>query len=123
MSISFEPSENTRRASEHFGRIARERMRPVSRQWDEREHELPSDFVEWWWKNARKGPRRGEGPDDGMVRVCVQAEELCWGDAGLYLRIPGPALGGAAVMAAPSPAGRLMRISVFRHMEACLGSH
>ena len=35
--------------------------------------------------------------------MCIQVEELCWGDAGLYLRMPTPALGGSAVGAAGTP--------------------
>ena len=37
------------------------------------------------------------------MQVCVQAEQLCWGDAALYLRMPTPALGGSAVAAAGTP--------------------
>ena len=36
--------------------------------------------------------------------MCVSVEELSWGDAGLYLTIPNPGLGGAAVAAAGTPA-------------------
>jgi acyl-CoA dehydrogenase len=35
--------------------------------------------------------------------TCLSTEELCWGDAGLFLSIPGPGLGGAAVAAAGTP--------------------
>ena len=33
----------------------------------------------------------------------MAVEELSWGDAGLYLSIPNPGLGGAAVAAAGTP--------------------
>ena len=33
----------------------------------------------------------------------LSTEELCWGDAGLYLSTPNSGLGGAAVMAAGTP--------------------
>ena len=36
----------------------------------------------------------------------MQAEELCWGDAALYLRMPTAALGGSAVAAAGTPEQR-----------------
>ena len=39
-------------------------------------------------RGARARRSTGRGPSDGFVQVCVQAEELCWGDAGLYLRMP-----------------------------------
>ena len=63
---------------------------------------LPAEWVDYFWKHGRGGPTRIEGRarTDGFVQVCVQAEELCWGDAALYLRMPTPALGGSAVAAA-----------------------
>ncbi len=33
------------------------------------------------------------------VTACLRIEELCWGDAGLFLCVPGPGLGGAAIFA------------------------
>ena len=105
MPISFEPSPNTHKAREFHHRVARERMRPLSRRYDEQEHAFPAEWVEWWWREGRRGPRDLDagGLQDGMVRVCVQAEELCWGDAALYLRMPTAALGGSAVAAAGTP--------------------
>jgi acyl-CoA dehydrogenase len=101
MPISFDPTENTRRAQAFYAQIASEKMRPVARKYDELEHALPTEWVDFFWKEGRKGPQ-GEwsGPADGFIQVCVQVEELCWGDAALYLRMPTAALGGAAVAAA-----------------------
>lgn len=101
MPISFEPTENTVKSRAFFHRIAEEQMRPISRKYDVNEHEMPWEFVRFMWDRSKSTPpARLDGPDDGFVKVCVQAEELCWGDAGLYLRIPSPALGGSAVGAA-----------------------
>ena len=101
MPISFSASPNTTQAKDYFNRIALEEMRPISRRYDEAEHTLPTEWVDFWWSKGRKGaPGRLEGENDGFVQVCVQAEELCFGDAALYLRMPGPALGGSAVSAA-----------------------
>ena len=41
MPISFEPSENASLARDHYHRIAVEQMRPISRKYEELEHELP----------------------------------------------------------------------------------
>ncbi len=117
MPISFEPTENTKVARDHYHRIAQERMRPVSRKYDTEEHELPIGWVDWFWKEGRKGVGRLDGPADGFVQVCVQAEELCWGDAGLYLRMPTPALGGSAVAAAGTPEQRDRFLSPFREED------
>jgi len=102
MPIDFELTENTKIARDHYRTMAADQMRPLSRKYDDLEHELPVEWVDYYWKHGRGGP---EGldyskPADGFVQVCVQAEELCWGDAGLYLRMPTAALGGSAVAAA-----------------------
>jgi acyl-CoA dehydrogenase len=115
MPISFEPAENTVAAQDYYHRVAVEQMRPLSREYDEREHELPREWVDWWWQHGRTGfQARPDVPGDGMVQVCVQAEELCWGDAALYLRMPTPALGGSAVAAAGTPEQRQRFLSCFR---------
>ncbi len=102
MPISFDPTENTEQARRHFHEMAVEHMRPVARKYDELEHQMPKEWVDWFWTVGRKNDAKTswDGPSDGFVRVCVQAEELCWGDAGLYLRMPTAALGGSAVAAA-----------------------
>ncbi len=115
MPISFDPSPNTVQAKAHFNRIALEQMRPHARESDEEEHTLPTEWVEYWWNTGRKGaPGKLEGDNDGFVQVCVQAEELCFGDAGLYLRMPGPALGGSAVGAAGNKEQKQRFLAPFR---------
>ena len=82
-------------------------MRPASRQADREEHELPREWVDYWWQQGRKGTPGDPGSEsDGFVTVCIQAEELCFGDAGLYLRMPTAGLGGSAVSAAGTPEQR-----------------
>jgi acyl-CoA dehydrogenase len=114
MPISFELTENTKLARDHYHRVALEQMRPISRKYDTDEHALPKEWVDWFWREGRKGVGRLDGPADGFVQVCVQAEELCWGDAALYLRMPTPALGGSAVAAAGTPEQRDRFLSPFR---------
>ncbi len=116
MPISFEPSPNTVISKDHYNRIAREQMRPISRKYDDQEHDLPTEWVDWWWKEGRKGApgEVGAAENDGFIQVCVQAEELCWGDAGLYLRMPTPALGGSAVSAAGTKEQREKFMAGFR---------
>ena len=114
MPISFELTETTRLARDHFHQIALERMRPLSRKYDLEEHALPREWVDWYWQHGRAGAPRGEGPSDAFVQVCIQAEELCWGDAGLYLRMPTPALGGSAVAAVGTPEQKRRFLEPFR---------
>jgi acyl-CoA dehydrogenase len=113
MPISFELTEAARAARDYFHMMAAEHMRPISRKYDEHEHELPREWVDWYWRVGRKGGPLVAGPGDGMVQVCIQAEELCWGDAGLYLRTPFAGLGGSAVAAAGTAEQKERFLSVF----------
>jgi acyl-CoA dehydrogenase len=115
MAICFELTENSKTSKAHYNKIALEQMRPISRKYDEEEHTLPTEWVDFWWKTGRKGPPTDpSGEGDGFVTVCMQAEEICWGDCGLYLRMPTPALGGAAVGAAGTPEQRKRFLKAFR---------
>jgi len=115
MPISFELTEASTLSKEHYNQVAQEQMRPISRKYDEQEHDLPVEWVDYWWETGRNGPtKKSEKPGDGFVTVCIQAEELCFGDAGLYLRMPTPALGGSAVGAAGTPEQRERFLNKFR---------
>jgi acyl-CoA dehydrogenase len=93
-------------------------MRPISRQYDEHEHELPWQFWETMWSMARQ-PNSAETEANGggsprNLYTCLTTEELCWGDAGLFLSIPNPGLGGAAVAAAGTPEQKQRFLARFR---------
>ena len=113
MAIDFEFAEGSKLSRDHFHRIATEQMRPISRKYDLAEHHLPTEWVDYWWKEGRHGPPK-KAAGDGFVTICLQAEELCWGDAGLYLRMPTPALGGSAVSAAGTKEQQKRFMSAFR---------
>ncbi|MEM7410808.1 MAG: acyl-CoA dehydrogenase family protein [Myxococcota bacterium] len=116
MPISFDLTDNTRTAQAHYRKMAAEQMRPISRKYDLEEHTLPTEWVDYFWKEGRSGPQgmKLDAPGDGFVQVCVQAEELCWGDAGLYLRMPTAALGGSAVAAAGTPEQKARFLAPFK---------
>lgn len=115
MAISFDAAPNTVEAKAFYNRIAIEQMRPLSRKYDDLEGEVPTEWVDWWWETGRKGaPGRIGQENDGFIQVCVQAEELCFGDAALYLRMPTPALGGSAVSAAGTKEQKVRFLSHFR---------
>lgn len=115
MPISFDPNPATVSGRDEMHAIALEHMRPWSRKYDDHEHEMPWEYVNPMWERATGKTGKAEaGPGDGMVTVCVQTEELCWGDAGLYLRTPSPLLGGSAVAAAGTPAQRERFLTPFR---------
>ncbi len=100
--------------------VAENLMRPISREYDEREHEEPEEFFKTMWQaqsladvapgaSERKksaAPTATARPSSLKLRnllTCTTTEEMCWGDAGLFLSIPNSGLGGAAVMAAGTP--------------------
>jgi len=116
MSISFELAPNSLKARAYFNEMARDQMRPLSRRYDAQEHAFPQEWIDYYWKQGRSGPPDMdlEGPGDGFVQVCIQAEELCWGDAALYLRIPSPALGGSAVASTGTPKQKERFLAPFR---------
>jgi len=108
--IDFELSPNIQSSRQMIHMVAEQLMRPISREYDEREHEKPTEFLETMWKlsagtsfgSDREADKKAaaSGPKEGNLASCVSIEELSWGDAGLYLSIPNPGLGGAAVLAA-----------------------
>jgi acyl-CoA dehydrogenase len=113
MAIDFEPAASSREAIDYYRRLALEQMRPLSRAADQHEHTPPQEWIDHYWNVVRRESPGGSGPSDGFVRVCMQAEELCFGDAGLYLRMPASSLGGAAVLAAGTAEQRQRFLSVF----------
>jgi acyl-CoA dehydrogenase len=93
--IDFELTAEEKAKIQEAHDVAEKHFRPVSRYYDEHEHEEPQAVIDFMWSNRGKGFVTGLGVVGAMM-----VEELCWGDAGLYLASPGPGLGGAAVFAA-----------------------
>lgn len=117
MPIRFDLSEGSQLAQAHYHKVALEQMRPISRHYDTAEHTLPREWVDYWWSEGRFGPKgKPAASNDGFVTVCLQAEQLCWGDAGLYLRMPTPALGGSAVGAAGTKEQQAKFMAGFREL-------
>src|SRR5690242_7282342 len=121
--IDFELSPDIAATREQLHMLAEHGMRPIAREYDEREHEKPWDFINMMWqlsKSSGIGPGaskdgKEKAPDhERNLRTVVAVEELSWGDAGLYLSIPGPGLGGAAVMAVGTPDQKQRFLSRFK---------
>jgi len=93
--IDFELTPEQKEAVEATHKIVEELFRPISRYYDEHEHESPQELIDKLWERRREGSLFG-GLD---VTAALRVEEVCWGDAGLYLCIPSPGLGGAAIFA------------------------
>src|SRR5213592_3503965 len=118
--IDFELSESIQTQRQMVHAVAEQAMRPIAREYDEREHEKPWDFLNMMWQvssgnpvaGAEKKPR--EERSERNLAMCVAIEELSWGDAGLYLSIPNTGLGGAAVAAAGTPEQKERFLSRFK---------
>jgi acyl-CoA dehydrogenase len=141
--IDFELSPDIAATRAQVHMLAEHAMRPIAREYDEREHETPWDFINMTWqvsKSAGIGPgatkdgkaQKAPADEERSLRLVVAVEELSWGDAGLYLAMPGPGLGGAAVMAVGTPEQKERFLSRFKGdkpvwsamaiTEACAGS-
>jgi len=120
--IDFEMSQQIENARQMIHMMAEQTMRPISREYDEREHADPTEWHDMMWNVSRgsevtfgggKGDKKEKGPSERNLSSAVTIEELSWGDAGLYLSIPNAGLGGAAVAAAGTPEQRKRFLSRF----------
>jgi len=119
--IDFEPPKPIAQQSYALQTVAENMMRPVSRYFDEHEHEIPWDYINFMHMAMRatgagslaprerkpEPPKEGEQPKKERPPIGYQAltfmlETLAWGDVGMYLVTPGGGLGAAAVEAAGS---------------------
>jgi acyl-CoA dehydrogenase len=128
--IDFELEPQTLSRVKMFHMVADQVMRPISRQYDEQEHTDPEQYFQTMWQASamadievgRRDPKKdndkdgkaSSGPRLRNLATVIQTEELCWGDAGLYLSTPNAGLGGAAVMAAGTPEQKERFLSRFR---------
>lgn len=87
-------------------------FRPISRKYDRIEHcETPEELKPVGQMAAQMRSSGGsgtEGKSDGVkngsnMQGIVGVEEMCWGDVGLMLSIPGQGLGNAAIQAVGTP--------------------
>jgi acyl-CoA dehydrogenase len=130
--IDFSLSSETENVRTMVHMLAESTMRPIAREYDEREHEKPADWLTMMWTAStglvsfgerEKKPTTGERkPAERQLRTAVLIEELSWGDAGLYLSIPSAGLGGAAVMAAGTADQRERFLARFRGGEPKWGA-
>jgi len=112
-------------------------MRPVSRYFDECEHEIPWDYINFMHLAMRSTGAGALAPDEGKVKLDAEGkprprigyqslahmlEMLSWGDTGLYLCTPGGGLGAAAVDAAGTPEQKVKFLARFREEKPVFGA-
>jgi acyl-CoA dehydrogenase len=114
--IDFETPKPIAQINNVVETVAVNMMRPVSRYFDEHEHEIPWDYINFMHQAVKSMGGTSMAPDNGpkeepdpkkkryppiaYQRLAHLVEMLAWGDAGMYLCIPGGLLGSAAVAAA-----------------------
>jgi acyl-CoA dehydrogenase len=100
--ISFENSKFIKEQQQYAETVARERIRPQARYYDDHEHELPWDFARFIWDTGRKrldSLRPGATvPEEPFMLQMHTTEMISWGDFGMFMCLPWPALGGNAIM-------------------------
>ena len=131
MPIEFEAPKPVVQTQFVLKTVAEEMMRSHSRYFDEHEHEIPWDYIEFM-HTAQKAtgagslvPKdKGNGQDNGggqkekrpsiaYQMLASQIEMLSWGDVGMYLVTPGGGLGAAAVQAAGTPEQKIKFLERF----------
>ncbi len=138
--INFAIPEKIQNQKQMIHMVAEQAMRPYSRQLDEHEHERPQMFVDMTWPFTREMVKReirrlqkqleegengdtgSKGPNTAFLALILMIEELSWGDAGQYLCLPHPMLGGAAVQSAGTPEQQIRFLSKFAEGEPKWGA-
>ncbi len=121
--IDFETPSVIERNLTMMKMVAEGMIRPVSRQYDENEHEKPWDYINMVWetqkpmnkKNLDRQLGRGETQEEkpkaekdkrppiGFMMLAHVIETMSWGDAAIYLCTPDAGLGGTAIEAVGTP--------------------
>jgi acyl-CoA dehydrogenase len=136
--IDFETPKPIKQQSNVLETVAVNMMRPVSRHFDENEHEIPWDYINFMHMAMRatgagslapteKKEKKTEGdqkprPRIGYQMLAFMLEMLSWGDVGMYLCTPGGGLGAAAVEAAGTPEQKELFLARFRGEKPAFGA-
>ncbi len=127
MAISFEIPEHIQQQTAMVQDGGGVRHAPVSRELDEHEHAAPDPVhradVARHARHAEEDARKaGQSANRAAaksasrttnLRLMLMIEMLSWGDAGIYLCLPGGALGGAAIEAVGTPEQKIKFLSRF----------
>lgn len=116
--------------------VAENMMRPVSRYFDENEHQIPWDYINFMHMAMRatgagslapsdtpkKDAEGKERPRIGYQMLAFMMEMLSWGDVGIYLCTPGGMLGAAAIDAAGTAEQKEKFLARFREEKPAFGA-
>jgi acyl-CoA dehydrogenase len=116
MSINLETPKKLRPLIEQAHQLAMNSLRPISRKYDQAEHEYPKELdmlaamIDGVSETGATGGagatgvRRSETPDEkkgnkngANLASVLSVMEMCWGDVGLLLAMPRQGLGNSAI--------------------------
>jgi len=113
--ISLELPEAVEQTQKMMHGLAKDLFRPISRKYDDKEHVYPEELEVFRGliggdkkkskvmpENVKK-EKKDKKPSYENLSTVVMIEELCWGDLGLMMTIPGAGLGNAAISAVGTP--------------------
>lgn len=132
--ISFKPPKPLSQMQGVLTQVAENMMRPISRHFDEHEHEIPWDYINFMHDVTRAtgagslAPEtNGKADDKGRPRIGYQMlvyviETLSWGDVGMYLCTPGGGLGAAAIEATGTPVQKERFLARFQGAKPAFGA-
>ena len=134
--IEFETPKPIQMLNTALETVAVNMMRPKSRYFDEHEHEIPWDYINFMHMAMRQtgagslapsGEKKvdasgKERPHIGYQQLAFTLEMLSWGDCGMYLVTPGGGLGAAAVEAAGSPEQKEKFLARFKGEKPVFGA-
>lgn len=105
--IQLELTKELQQAKDFIHSISKDLLRPIARKYDVAEHEYPKELEVM--RGARtadeekpdkpKEKKEPAKPKTANLSAVIATEEMCWGDVGLTLTIPGRGLGNAAINA------------------------
>jgi len=134
--IEFEEPKPITKQNYMLKTVADNMMRPVSRYFDENEHQIPWDYINFM-HTAQKATGIGGGlapgetkkdadgkerPRIGWQMLAFQLEMLSWGVVGIFLCTPGGGLGSAAIDAAGTPEQKQKFLARFREEKPAFGA-
>ena len=107
--INLEPPRKFRPLVAQAHDVAATVLRPISRRYDRDEHERPVELdmlaaliegmnIEAGASGVRRGTG-GENRNGANLSTVLSVIEMCWGDVGLLLSLPGQGLGNSAIAA------------------------
>jgi acyl-CoA dehydrogenase len=91
--------------------MAASMLRPISRHYDENEHEYPKELDMFRSMKIMNRPKKKKAGEEAKpekpgsqklganLSMVIVIEEMCWGDLGLLLSLPNAGLGNAAIVA------------------------